>query len=55
MDPVCLDILAIALAADGRFDRAVEVATRTAELASASGQADLATRIRRRIETYKQF
>ena len=55
MDPVCLDILAIALAADGRFDRAVEVATRAAELASASGQADLATRIRRRIETYKQL
>jgi tetratricopeptide (TPR) repeat protein len=49
----CLDTLAAAYAAAGRFADAVLAAERAAELAESSGQAALAKKIRLRLELYR--
>jgi len=49
----CLDTLAAAYAAAGRFDDAVIVAQRAVQLAQASGQASLAKAIGARLELYR--
>jgi tetratricopeptide (TPR) repeat protein len=52
-DAQCLDTLAAAYAAAGRFPDAVVMAARAAELAQAAGNARLAKAIRDRLELYR--
>jgi tetratricopeptide (TPR) repeat protein len=49
----CLDTLAAAYAAAGRFDDAVTAAERAVQLAESAGQASLAKLIRQRLELYR--
>jgi tetratricopeptide (TPR) repeat protein len=52
--PVVLDALAIAYAAAGQYDRAVETAQRAVQLAEQAGATELAANIRLRLEVYRQ-
>ena len=54
LDPVVLDILAAAYAADERFDRAVETASRGMELALDVENEELAGQIRARLDLYRR-
>jgi hypothetical protein len=49
-----LDVLAAAYAAAGRFDQAVDTARAALDRASTLGQAELAARIRQRLQLYRQ-
>jgi len=49
----CLDTLAAAYAAAGRFDDAILIAQRAAQLAQSAGQAALAKNIQSRLELYR--
>ncbi len=51
-DPECLDTLAAAYAAVGRFDDAVKTANRAMNIAKASGRQDLANEIESHIKLY---
>jgi tetratricopeptide (TPR) repeat protein len=51
--PVFLDTLAVAYAAAGRFDQALETAQKALNLAQSAGKKDLAQDIRSRLELYK--
>ena len=52
-NPFCLDALAAAYAAAGRFADAITTAQRAMELAESAGQATLAKNIRSRLELYR--
>ena len=52
--PECLDTLAIAQAAAGRFEEAIETARQAIDLAKATEQADLVEQILRRLNLYQQ-
>ena len=51
--PECLDCLAAAYAAAGRFPEAVETAQKAIQAASSSGRSELAKAIEARIELYR--
>jgi spermidine synthase len=51
--PACLDTLAAAYAAEGRFADAVRTAQQALELAESAGQTPLATKIQTRLEGYR--
>jgi Flp pilus assembly protein TadD len=53
-EPVVLDTLAAAYAADGRFDRAVAAGQEASALASAGGQAALVAQIGTRLALYRR-
>jgi Flp pilus assembly protein TadD len=53
-DPVVLDVLAAAYAADGHFDEAVRTATNAAALAAAAQAEELADQIRERLKLYQE-
>jgi cytochrome c-type biogenesis protein CcmH/NrfG len=52
-DAAVLETLAAAYAAAGRFDRAVNTAQKTIELASASGATEIVKYLREQLEVYK--
>ena len=52
-EPTLLDTLAVAYAAVGKFDDAVNKASQAIEIAKANGQKDLALEIQNRLELYK--
>jgi arylsulfatase A-like enzyme/tetratricopeptide (TPR) repeat protein len=52
-NPVSHDLMAVALAADGQFDRAVAEAGRAKELADAQGNRALAQKIAARLQLYR--
>lgn len=52
--PSALDTLAVAYAAAGRFEEAIEIAGKAIQLASAASQPALAENIRRRLTLYQQ-
>jgi hypothetical protein len=51
--PGCLDTLAVAYAAAGRFDAAVATAQKAIDLARSAGQAELVKEIQARLELYR--
>ena len=52
-DPAVLDTLAVAYAADDRFEHAAQTATKAIRLAESAGQKELADEIRRRLRLYQ--
>ena len=52
-DPYMLDLLAAALAADGRFDQAVVVASEARDRAALDGQSELEAAIQQRLALYR--
>ena len=52
--PTVLDTLAAAYAASGQLDRAIATAEEALALAAKEGSADLAERIRMRLDVYRQ-
>jgi hypothetical protein len=51
--PLSLDVLAAAYASAGRYNEAASVASKAASLAESAGRAGLASRIRDRLELYR--
>jgi tetratricopeptide (TPR) repeat protein len=52
-DPAVLDVLAVAYAANGRFDSAIAAAAQASDIATRAGQAALAADIRERLDLYR--